>query len=64
MSRDLWTVWRVTFNFRAIWTSWSPLLFRSQMIFCLGVRYPKLRVILQSHKPLTAYIVSDTNLSI
>lgn len=58
MSRDLWTVWRVTFNFLAMWTSWSPLVLRSQMALCLGVRYPRLRVILQSCKPITAYIVS------
>lgn len=60
MSRDLWTVWRVTFSFRAMLTSWSPLLFRFQMSLCFGVRYPKLSVILQSCKITMAYIVSVT----
>ncbi len=33
MSNALWTVWRVTFSFRATLASASPVLFRFQMVF-------------------------------
>lgn len=59
VSRAWWIVWRVTFNCLAMLASCCPLVFRSHIIFCLGVKYPRLRVNFgQTSKAQLPYIVS------